>query len=278
VIAAGHRAAPRIRGHIRSNAVGYVAVFLALSGTATALSGSNTVFSDDIVDDQVHSVDVRDDSLTGGGLTAADLRPASVRSREVANESLTRDDLATASVSSSEIEDAGVDTAEVEDGGLLGTDIANASLTGADISEASLAQVPAALRATLGGTGRSAGGTGCDPESLTLIVCAKVTLDLAAPSRVLVIGQILGEDEVDADQGAGSCELGTSVVDLPSTSTTINTGADGDFELRGDNATMVGVTPVLSPGNVEFRIRCNQSNGAIVYFQSEIAAVALSPS
>jgi hypothetical protein len=44
---------------IQQNVVGYVALFLVLSGgTAYALDGSNTVFSDDITNDQVRSVDV----------------------------------------------------------------------------------------------------------------------------------------------------------------------------------------------------------------------------
>ena len=59
----------RIRDHIRSNVIGYVALFFALStGSAVALSGSNTVFTDDIVDNHVRSEDVRDDTLAGGGL------------------------------------------------------------------------------------------------------------------------------------------------------------------------------------------------------------------
>ena len=38
-----------IRNHLRSNVVGYLALFVALSGTAVALPATNTVFSDDIV-------------------------------------------------------------------------------------------------------------------------------------------------------------------------------------------------------------------------------------
>jgi hypothetical protein len=52
------------------------------------LSGSNTVFTDDIVNNAVWSKDVRDDALTGGGLAAADLRPNSVGGSEVRNGSL----------------------------------------------------------------------------------------------------------------------------------------------------------------------------------------------
>jgi hypothetical protein len=43
--------------------VALIALFVALGGTATALSGSNTVFSDDIVNNEVQSADVRDGSL-----------------------------------------------------------------------------------------------------------------------------------------------------------------------------------------------------------------------
>ena len=81
----------RIRAHLTyANVIATVALFLVLSGgTAVALTGSNTVFSDDIVDDQVSSADVRNDTLNGGGLTAADLRPASVGSSEVKDDAVT---------------------------------------------------------------------------------------------------------------------------------------------------------------------------------------------
>jgi hypothetical protein len=76
----------RIRQHLRSNIIGYIALFFALStGSAVALSGSNTVFTDDIVDNQVYSGDVRNDTLSGGGLGAPDLRPNSVGASEVSN-------------------------------------------------------------------------------------------------------------------------------------------------------------------------------------------------
>src|SRR6058998_3012786 len=79
----------KLRAHIRGNIVGYVALFFALStGSAVALSGSNTVFTDDIVNDQVRSDDVRNDTLGGGGLQAVDLRPDSVGASEVVNDSL----------------------------------------------------------------------------------------------------------------------------------------------------------------------------------------------
>ena len=82
-----------MRAHLRSNVVGYLALFVALSGTAVALPATNTVFSDDIVNGEVttrdisdtngvRSADVRDDDKNGGGLAAIDLARGSVGSSE----------------------------------------------------------------------------------------------------------------------------------------------------------------------------------------------------
>jgi hypothetical protein len=100
----------RIRRHLTyANVMATIAVFLVLSGgTAVALSGSNTVFSDDIVNNQVQSVDVRDDTLSSGGLGAFDLKPNSVGGSEVRNGSLTPTDYTGASILK-----AGVKSAEV---------------------------------------------------------------------------------------------------------------------------------------------------------------------
>jgi hypothetical protein len=80
----------RLRSHLTfANVASAIALFVALGGgTAVALNGSNTVFSDDIVDNQVYSSDVRNDALSGGGLAAPDLRANSVGSSEVTNGSL----------------------------------------------------------------------------------------------------------------------------------------------------------------------------------------------
>jgi hypothetical protein len=73
--------------------VALIALFVALGGTAAALSGSNTVFTDDIKNDQIYSGDVRNDTLTGGGLAAADLQAGSVGASEVIDNSLTGADI-----------------------------------------------------------------------------------------------------------------------------------------------------------------------------------------
>ncbi len=74
----------RLRNHIRNNVVGYIALFaFAMSGTATALTGSNTVFSDDIVDGEVKSPDIRNAAVTG-----TKVRGDTIRGSDVAESTL----------------------------------------------------------------------------------------------------------------------------------------------------------------------------------------------
>ena len=92
----------RIRRPSHTTVVAYIALFLVLSGgTAVALAGANTVFTDDIANDTQPA----SGGNPAGGLVAADLRPNSVGSSEVAND----------------------------------------RIAGADINESSLGQVPSAL-------------------------------------------------------------------------------------------------------------------------------------
>lgn len=67
------------------HAAGYAALIVVLSaGAAQSLSGSNTVFSDDIADGQVRYADVRDGAMTGrkilnNSITGADVNEASLQ-------------------------------------------------------------------------------------------------------------------------------------------------------------------------------------------------------
>src|SRR5436190_3824374 len=73
----------RIREHVRHNVWGMVAVFIALTGTAAALPGRNSVDSGDIKNANVRAADlapnsvdstkVLDDSLTGADVNESSL-------------------------------------------------------------------------------------------------------------------------------------------------------------------------------------------------------------
>ena len=72
-----------------ANIVSSLALFLVLSGgTAVALTGSNTVFSDDITDQQVRTADIRNDEVRTG-----DVRDSTLRGRDVFDNSLTGADI-----------------------------------------------------------------------------------------------------------------------------------------------------------------------------------------
>ena len=74
-----------------ANVVATLALLIAVGGGAAY--AANTVFSSDIVNDEVRSADVRDDTLTGGGLAARDLRANSVSTSEVVDDNLRSEDI-----------------------------------------------------------------------------------------------------------------------------------------------------------------------------------------
>ena len=138
----------RIRHHLRANVVGFVALFFALTGSAVALDGSDTVFSDDIVNGQVKTVDlsagavaqpnlavnsVNGNKIIDGQVGVADIGSAAVATAELADNAVTKNKIATGSVNSQ----------KVMNGSILGLDVADDTLTGAQIDESTLTGLPA---------------------------------------------------------------------------------------------------------------------------------------
>jgi hypothetical protein len=119
--------AGKIRGHIRSNVIGYVALFVALSGTAYAvdgpLPGQDQVGSADIINNEVQTADIRDANLTtadirAGAVTSGKILDGEVQSGDVRDNSLTGDDLDESTLGrpiyAKVTPTGGVDTAESE--------------------------------------------------------------------------------------------------------------------------------------------------------------------
>src|SRR3954447_6904612 len=103
----------RIRSHLTyANVMASLAVFLVLSGgTAIALDGSNTVFSDDIVDGEVKTADLAGNSvgsnkINNGAVATADLGADSVSSAKVADGALTGQDVADDTLTTSDIDNS----------------------------------------------------------------------------------------------------------------------------------------------------------------------------
>lgn len=240
------RAASALGGHMRGNVVAYVALFFALTGTATALSGSNTVFSDDIVNGQVKR---------------GDLAPNAVSTSRVADESLLGSDVRAGSLSGS----------DVNDGSLSGSDVGADTLTGEKIRESSLAEVPSAA---VGGRGAASTEGTCDPEDEVFVSCGFVSLNVpsgASGARALLVGRIRAR--FDDGTGVGSCRLATSTVGPVPNSTVPQDTIQGSAY-----APLTGVTPPLSPGRVnDFGIECTEEAGGIRYDEAAIEAVLISP-
>jgi hypothetical protein len=136
----------RVREHIRRNIWGIAAVFIAVGGTAHAThpGGVDTISTEDIIDGQVRAVDignaqvrsadVRDDTLTDGGLAAPDLGPDSVGSTEVMDEGLADVDLGANAVGTSEIQTDGVQATEVANNSIDSGEIVDFGLSNQDVS------------------------------------------------------------------------------------------------------------------------------------------------
>lgn len=239
--------------HIRSNVVAYIALVLALSGTATALQGKNTVFSDDIAKRQVKKPDVGANAVGTGKMLDG----------HVSNV-----DLGEGAIGAAHVLDGNLTGAHVDNDSLTGAEITG--LTGADLDESTLATVP---RATVAGIGRSAQQASCDPET-TAVVCASVTLTLPANGPVLMNAFGTGYTEADSDRAGGTC--------FPDTSATGNGQATG--VLADDNSAgefgFSWVTPPVGPGAVTFTVMCSQhpTVGAIVFEKVSVSVFQIGSS
>ncbi len=139
--------------NIRSSAIGLAAVVVLMgAGAAQSLTGSNTVFSDDIVNETVNSADVLNESLgtsdiRNESLTGADILNNSLRGADIFNGSIRGGDILNDSITGADVDestltvtpaDNSVTSSEVEDDSLTGNDVEDDSLTGNDVDESTL--------------------------------------------------------------------------------------------------------------------------------------------
>lgn len=128
-----------VGSHLRSNVVGYLALFVALGGTAWAAA---TIGAEDIRRNAVRSKHIKNGQVTtkdlrNGHVRAADVRAASLTGAKIADESLGSVDVG--GLSGADIGDESLGSADIT--GLSGVDVLDNSLTGADVVESSLTGV-----------------------------------------------------------------------------------------------------------------------------------------
>jgi hypothetical protein len=142
-----------IRGHIRSNVIGYVALFVALSGTAYAvdgpLAGTNQVGSEDIINAEVNTQDlannaVGSEKINNGAVRSADVADDTTANAlqgiDIANDSLTGADIAGKSILTDDIGFATITGANISDGSISGADLATDAVGTSEIQAGGVGQ------------------------------------------------------------------------------------------------------------------------------------------
>lgn len=156
----------RIRNHLRSNAVGYVALFVAMTGTAYA---ANTVGSSDIINGEVKSPDIG-----SGEVLSVDIGDDAINNVDIADNTVGTTDLQNDGVRSADLRDGGVGTIDVADGNLTGADVLDGSLGAPDVADGSL---------------------GAADLGIDSVAAAEVTADSIGSSEINV--GVVGADELD---------------------------------------------------------------------------------
>jgi hypothetical protein len=265
-------------GYFRRNVVGFLALFVALGGTAYAV---NTVGSADIIDESIQSADIKNGEVKAPDVAADAVDSARVRDNtintfdvhsflgsdvvdgtltgaDIADFSLTEDDVATGTLGGVVIKNDSLLSNDIKDGTLTGADVADNSLTGADIDESTL--VPLDADAGFDDT--------CDPQDPQFADCdASATLTLGRTMPVLITAMThFGGGQ----SSGGACRLERNDVAV-SDPTIVGTTSSG-FQAAGPQFTDVQVLPA---GTYTFEVACQQVVGNIFFFHIRISAVEL---
>lgn len=177
----------RVSRWIRANVLGFVAIFIALSGTAVAsLPGTDTVDSGDIINGEVRNADIRDAAVTG-------------------------DKIGLGQVDSPQLHGDSVTGAKIADGSVGAADVAPDSLGGGQVDEASLDS--SVLQHRLA-SGCAAGSAIRDVDAAGNVTCEGVSGSSGGPPTGPAGGDLTGNypNPDIAANAVGSSEIATGAV------------------------------------------------------------------
>jgi hypothetical protein len=232
----------RLGDHLRSNVVAYVALFVALGGTAAALPGSNSVKSNDLARGAVKAK-----ALADAAVSNPKLRTGAVSSAKIADGSVVSVDLGDGAITNPKLVDDAVTRAKIAAGQVNGGKIANGAINSPKVDDGSLQAedfAPGQLSDGFANAGDPA--TFALPRAGRLFIVATFVPTCTAPTPCAYV--------IKAD---GS--------DVPGTS--LSSSANGSEQL-----TLVGVSGPLAAGNHTIDI---DQAGAGALTQVTIAAVLL---
>ena len=210
----------RTRRHLSfANVASFLALTIAL-GTGGAYA-ADTVFSEDIVDGEVKSVDIGNNQ---------------VRSNKIANGQVTGLDLDADAVDGSKVLDGSIAGADVTNSSLTGDDVASSSLTGIDVSNSSLTSSDI-LDETLGTTKLADGGINTSDLAISSVTGSRIAASAVTTSDIA--NRTVDADDLNGTERSGSIDV-SALSNGRCTTITGNVGGAeaGDIALLSTNGTL----------------------------------------
>ena len=199
----------RVGAHLRSNVLGLVAIFIALTGTAVAgqVAATNSVVSKSIQNGQVKKPDLAANAVRGhvnvvdGSIGAADLGLDSVGADQIAANAVGASEIADDAVGAAEVADDSLGAGNLAPSSVENSELAANAVTGAKVSNRSLGLVDVAVA--------NGGQTSLNLPSIAAQSCTEITRNvtgvlvtdvvLVTPPPTLPAGVIVGTRKAAAN-------------------------------------------------------------------------------